>query len=275
MPNAYNDRIVDEFRARHGRVAEYEGSRLLLLTTRGARTGRPHTTPLGYLPDGDRVLVIASSLGAPTHPAWFHNLVADPTVTVEDGVFTYEARAEVLTGEERDRLYARAVEADPGWAEYQARTSRVIPVVALHRVSGGPPQGASWGQALVLLHDAFRRELALVRDEVARGGTRLGAQLRVSCLTVCAGLHRHHEGEDTGMFPMLAQDPSLAPVLDRLRAEHAVIKDLLDELKAVVGADVADRDATLREVDRLVDELGRHLAYEEEQLVPVLDAARA
>ncbi|MFS0700985.1 nitroreductase/quinone reductase family protein [Cellulomonas sp. 179-A 4D5 NHS] len=275
MPNAYNDRIVHEFRARHGRVAEYEGSRLLLLTTRGARTGRPHTTPLGYLPDGDRVLVIASSLGAPTHPAWFHNLVADPTVTVEDGVFAYEARAEVLTGEERDRLYARAVEADPGWAEYQARTSRVIPVVALHRVSGGPPQGASWGQALVLLHDAFRRELALVRDEVARGGTRLGAQLRVSCLTVCSGLHRHHEGEDAGMFPMLARDPSLTPVLDRLRAEHAVIKDLLDELQAVVGADVAHRDATLREVDRLVDELGRHLAYEEEQLVPVLDAARA
>ncbi|MGW6128845.1 nitroreductase/quinone reductase family protein [Cellulomonas sp. NPDC055163] len=275
MPNAYNDRIVDEFRARHGRVAEYEGSRLLLLTTRGARTGRPHTTPLGYLPDGDRVLVIGSSLGAPTHPAWFHNLVADPTVTVEDGVFAYEARAEVLTGEERDRLFARAVEADPGWAEYQASTSRVIPVVALHRVSQGPPAGVPWGQALVLLHDAFRRELALVRDEVARGGTRLGAQLRVSCLTVCTGLHRHHEGEDTGMFLVLAQDPSLAPVLDRLRAEHAVIKDLLHELQAVVGADVADRDATLREVDRLVDELGRHLAYEEEQLVPVLDAARA
>ncbi|GEA87127.1 nitroreductase/quinone reductase family protein [Cellulomonas cellasea] len=275
MPNAYNDRIVDEFRAHHGRVAEYEGSRLLLLTTRGARTGRPHTTPLGYLPDGERVLVIASSLGAPTHPAWFHNVVADPSVTVEDGAFTYEARAEVLTGEERDRVYARAVEADPGWAGYQARTSRVIPVVALHRVSTGPPPGVPWGQALVLLHGAFRRELALVRDEVARGGTRLGAQLRVSCLTVCAGLHRHHEAEDTGMFPMLGQDPSLAPVLDRLRAEHAVIKDLLDELQAVVGADVADRDTTLREVDRLVDELGRHLAYEEEQLVPVLDAARA
>lgn len=275
MANADNDRIVDEFRARHGRVAEHEGSRLLLLTTRGARTGRPRTTPLGYLPDGDRVLVIASSLGAATHPAWFHDLVADPTVTVEDGVFTYEARAEVLEGEERDRLHARAVEADPGREVHQARTSRVIPVVALHRVSQAPPQAASWGQALVLLHDAFRRELALVRDEVARGGTALGAQLRVSCLTVCAGLHRHHEGEDAGMFPMLGTDPSLAPVLDRLRAEHAAIKVLLDDLQEAVGADGADRDTTLREVDRLVEELGRHLAYEEEQLVPVLDAARA
>jgi hypothetical protein len=77
------------------------------------------------------------------------------------------------------------------------------------------------------------------------------------------------------MFPMLGQDSSLAPVLDRLRTEHAAIQGLLDELQAVVGADVADRDTTLREVDRLVDELGRHLAYEEEQLVPVLDAARA
>lgn len=274
MASADEDRIVDEFRARHGRVAEHEGSRLLLLTTRDARTGRPRTTPLRYLPDGDRVLVLASSPGAPTHPAWFHDLVADPTVTVEDGVFASEARAEVLTGEERDRLYARAVEADPEWAEHRSRATRVVPVVALHRVSTGPPQGGSWGQALVLLHDAFRRELALVRDEIARGGTTLGAQLRVSCLTVCAGLHRHHEGEDTGMFPMLGQDPTLAPVLDRLRTEHVAIKALLDELHAAVAEDAADRDATLREVDRLVDELGRHLAYEEEQLVPVLDAAR-
>jgi hypothetical protein len=77
------------------------------------------------------------------------------------------------------------------------------------------------------------------------------------------------------MFPMLGKDPSLAPVLDRLRGEHAAIKGLLDDLQAAVGADGAGRDTTLREVDRLVEELGRHLAYEEEQLVPVLDAARA
>lgn len=113
----------------------FERARLLLLTTIGARSGAPHTTPLGYLPDGgERTLVIASTGGAPNHPAWFYNLVANPRVTVEDGVFTYDAQAVVLDGTERDRIFARAAEADPGWADYQARTTRGIPVVALHAV---------------------------------------------------------------------------------------------------------------------------------------------
>jgi deazaflavin-dependent oxidoreductase (nitroreductase family) len=153
LPNDFNQQVIDEFRANHGRVGGYfEGARLLLLTTTGARTGGRHTTPVGYLPDGgDRVLVIASAAGAPRHPAWFHNLVANSQVTVESGAFTYEARAVVLTGEERDRAFARAVEADPGWAAYQEKTERVIPVVALHEIArGGPPNvnAASMGEAL-------------------------------------------------------------------------------------------------------------------------------
>ena len=129
----FNTRIIEEFRANGGRVGgPFEGGRLLLLTTTGARSGAPHTTPLGYLPDGEvRVLVIASAGGAPKHPAWFHNLVADPRVTVESGSFRYEADAVVLAGAERDAAFARAVEADPGWGEYEAGSGRTLPVVAL------------------------------------------------------------------------------------------------------------------------------------------------
>jgi deazaflavin-dependent oxidoreductase (nitroreductase family) len=283
VPNDFNQQVIDEFRAHHGRVGGYfEGGRLLLLTTTGARTGRPHTTPLGYLPDGDRVLVIASAGGAPRHPAWFHNIVANPHVTVESGVFTYRARAVVLDGEERARAFARAVEADPGWAAYQERAERVLPVVALDRIDTGGPgkiEAASMGEALQVVHDAFRRELALIRDEMTKsvqnGGTStLGAQLRVNCLTFCAGLHNHHTGESLGMFPALAdRHPELAPVLARLREEHERIAGLVEDLRRVIGPENADPATAHAEVERLTAELEAHLTYEEEQLIPLLDAA--
>ncbi|WP_351231134.1 nitroreductase/quinone reductase family protein [Streptomyces sp. NPDC002133] len=277
MPNDFNQQIIDEFRANGGRVGgPFEGGRLLLLTTTGTRSGARHTTPVGYLPDGgERVLVIASAGGAPRHPDWFHNLVADPRVTVEAGVFTYEAEAVVLEGPERDRAFARAVEADPGWAEYQARTERVIPVVALQEIPGPPNiAAASFGAAVKSVHDGFRRELALIREEIAGSGTGpgIGAQLRVNCLTVCAGVHHHHTGEDIGMFPLLAEHhPELAPVLDRLRDEHVRIAELVEDLRKVVSAEGADAVRVRAEVERLTEELESHLLYEEEQLIPVLD----
>ncbi|MEV5915939.1 nitroreductase/quinone reductase family protein [Streptomyces chartreusis] len=283
MPNDFNQQVIEEFRANKGRVGGYfEGARLLLLTTTGARTGRPHTTPVGYLPDSDdRVLIIASAAGAPRHPAWFHNLVANPRVTVESGAFTYEARAVVLEGEERDRIFARAVEADPGWAAYQEKTERVIPVIALHSLAEGGPgniNASSMGEALMVVHDAFRRELALIRTEMATGdkgsttGT-LGAQLRVNCLTFCAGLHNHHTGEGLAMFPFLEdRHPELAPALARLRDEHDRIAELVEDLRRVVGDENADPGTARREVERLTTELEAHLTYEEEQLIPLLDA---
>ncbi|WP_328769905.1 nitroreductase/quinone reductase family protein [Streptomyces sp. NBC_00286] len=300
MPNDFNQPVIEEFRSNAGQVGGYfEGARLLLLTTTGARTGTRHTTPVGYLPDGDRVLVIASAGGAPKHPDWFSNLVAHPQVTVETGVFTYEARAVVLQGEERDQLFARAVEAEPGWAEYQAKTDRLLPVVALHEIpSDGPPNVAasSMGEYLQVIHDAFRRELALIRKEFADAGpgtTALGAQLRVNCLTFCQGLHNHHTGEDVAMFPALAaRHPELAPVIERLSQEHEQIAALVEELKAVIdtvgpgsegsptpvrnelaGTELARRDLVRKEVDRLTDALEAHLMYEEEQLIPILDAS--
>ena len=276
MTHDFNAAIIAEFRAHRGRVGGYfEGARLLLLTTTGARSGRPHTTPVGYLPDGDRILVIASAGGAPTHPAWFHNLVAHPRVTVEDGTFTYEANAVVLHGAERDRLFTRAAEADPGWADYQAKTTRVLPVVALEGIPGPPrPNATSFGEALRAIHDAFRRELALIRKEIADSGPRLGAQLRVNCLTLCQGLHHHHSIEDSGMFPALAeQQPSLRSTMDRLGREHESIARLLAELQDVITDETTSPARVLHEVDRLTDELEAHLTYEEEQLIPVLDAA--
>ncbi|PRH80249.1 nitroreductase family deazaflavin-dependent oxidoreductase [Streptomyces solincola] len=275
VPHDFNASVIAEFRANRGTVGgHFAGARLLLLTTTGARSGRPHTTPLGYYPDGDgRVLVIASAGGSPRHPAWYHNLRATPRVTVESGVFTYQADAAVLTGEERDRAFARAVESDRGWAAYQAGTSRVIPVVALTEAPGPPDFGGlGFAEAFTGIHDGFRRELELIRKEVAEQGTGgLGVQLRINCLTFCGGLHTHHTGEDGMMFPALArQHPHLEPVLDRLGREHERVAALLAELERTVSAEDAEPAAVLREVERLTEELEAHLRYEEEALLPVL-----
>ncbi|GAA1797399.1 nitroreductase/quinone reductase family protein [Actinomadura chokoriensis] len=270
----FNTQVIEEFRANGGRVGgPFEGGRLLLLTTTGARTGARRTTPLGYLPDGDgRVLVIASAGGAPKDPAWFRNLVANPRVTVESGDFTYEADAVVLAGGERDAAFARAAEADPGWAEYEARSGRTLPVVALVQVLAGPPGGPESPSAmLVAVHEAFRRELRLIRGEAEASGAGVGAQLRINCLTLCQGLGNHHMGEDLQMFPLVERrHPELAPVLARLRDEHETVKHLLDELRRVLGT--GDPASLLTEVDRLTAALEAHLDREEEQLVPVLDA---
>jgi len=270
----FNSQVIEEFRANGGRVGgPFEGGRLLLLTTTGARSGAPHTTPLGYLPDGEtRVLVIASAGGAPKHPAWFHNLVATPRVTVESGPFRYEADAVVLEGAERDAAFARAVEADPGWGEYETRSGRTLPVVALVPAAAGPPGGPESPAAMLLaVHGAFRRELALIRSEVAASGAGVGAQLRVNCLSLCQGLGNHHLGEDTMLFPALERaHPDLAPALARMRDEHEVVKGLLDELRRVL--DTGDPASLLVEVERLTDALQAHLDHEEERLVPLLDA---
>jgi deazaflavin-dependent oxidoreductase (nitroreductase family) len=134
--NNWNKGIIDEFRANDGEVGgSFAGAPLLLLTTTGAKTGQLRTNPVMYLPDGDRVLVFASKAGAPTNPDWYHNLVAHPTASVEVGDEHYDVKATVLTGAERDRMYARQAELYPGFAEYEAKTTRTIPVVALERVA--------------------------------------------------------------------------------------------------------------------------------------------
>lgn len=136
-PSDFNQRIIDEFRANAGNVGPpFAGAPMLLLTTTGAKSGRRVTSPLVYLPDGDRFIVFASKGGAPTHPAWYFNLVANPEVTAEVGAETFSATAEVIEGEERDRLYDAQAGLRPAFADYQAKTSRRIPVIALRRAEG-------------------------------------------------------------------------------------------------------------------------------------------
>jgi deazaflavin-dependent oxidoreductase (nitroreductase family) len=133
----YNRQLIEQFRAnRDADGNAFEGRHLLLLTTTGAHSGRPHTAPMMYIPDGDRLLVIASNAGAPAHPDWYRNLVAHPQVTVEVGKETYAASAKVTEGAERERLWNRVVEQYPFFAEHQAKISRQIPVIALERLPG-------------------------------------------------------------------------------------------------------------------------------------------
>jgi deazaflavin-dependent oxidoreductase (nitroreductase family) len=132
---AFNQDLMQEYRANGGTVTgPFAGRPLLLLTTKGARSGEERTTPLVYTTDGDRFVIIASKGGAPNHPAWYHNLVAHPEATVELGSERFQVQAEVAQGEERDRLFDSQAAQMPNFAEYQAKTSRRIPVVTLRRL---------------------------------------------------------------------------------------------------------------------------------------------
>lgn len=133
----FNRKIIEEFRANGGRLGgQFEGWPIALLTTIGAKSGRRHTTPVGYVTDGDRLVVIGSNGGAPVHPQWYFNILANPKVTVEVGTETWEGSAAVAEGDERDQLFDRVVEAAPVFGEYQARVSRTLPVVILPRRTG-------------------------------------------------------------------------------------------------------------------------------------------
>jgi deazaflavin-dependent oxidoreductase (nitroreductase family) len=130
----HNAGIIEEFRANEGKVGgPFDGAPLLLLHTTGARSGAERVNPLMYLPDDDRHVVFASKGGAPTHPDWYHNVVAHPTVTVEVGSERFDARATVASDEERDELYGRQASRYPQFQRYQDGTDRVIPVVILER----------------------------------------------------------------------------------------------------------------------------------------------
>lgn len=133
-----NQAIIDEFRANEGRVGGYfDGATMLLLHTTGRRSGRDHVTPLVYLPDGDRWVVIGSKGGAPADPDWIRNLEGNPDATIEVGSETIPVRATAILrdGQERQSLYARQVERRSGFAEYLGKTAgiRSIPVVVLER----------------------------------------------------------------------------------------------------------------------------------------------
>lgn len=133
-----NRRVIEEFRGNGGKVGGmFEGTPLLLLHHTGAKSGTERIAPLAYTRDGDRLVIIASKGGAPTNPDWFHNLVANPTTTVELPGEAFAAKATVPEGEERDRLFDAMAARMPNFAEYQRTTERRLPVVVLERTGGG------------------------------------------------------------------------------------------------------------------------------------------
>jgi deazaflavin-dependent oxidoreductase (nitroreductase family) len=134
---SFNDAIITDFRAHHGQITRgpFAGRSLLLLTTRGARTGQERTSPLAYTRDGGRLVVIASKGGAPTNPDWFHNLRRDPRVVVEVGPERFRANARIARGDERRLLYDAHAARMPAFREYERRTKREIPVIVLERAA--------------------------------------------------------------------------------------------------------------------------------------------
>ena len=131
----FNQKVIEEFRGNGGKVGgAFAGAPMIIVTHTGAKSGKVHTTPLVYSMDGDRFVIIASKAGAPTNPAWYHNLIAHPEVTVEVGAERFTARAVEVRGAERDRLFDAQARLMPQFNEYKKNTPRTIPVLTLERV---------------------------------------------------------------------------------------------------------------------------------------------
>jgi deazaflavin-dependent oxidoreductase (nitroreductase family) len=134
--NEWNARIIEEFRANEGRVAEADGYPTILIHHIGAKSGIERVSPLACFPeDGGSMLIIASKAGSPTNPDWYHNVKANPTFTVEVGTETFQVHAEEVVGPERDEIFARVAAERPNFGEFQEKTTRTIPVLRLTRVS--------------------------------------------------------------------------------------------------------------------------------------------
>ena len=132
----WNKKIIEEFRANQGKVGGmFEGMPILLLHHTGAKSGKVRVNPLAYQANGNRLVVFASKGGAPTNPDWFHNLRANPRATVEVGTETRDVRARVAEGEEREKIWSRQKEIMPGFAGYETKTDRELPIIRLRRAA--------------------------------------------------------------------------------------------------------------------------------------------
>ena len=131
----WNEKMIEEFHAKAGKGVGQFGDRLLLLKTTGARSGEERVAPLMFHRDGQRFVIVASKAGAPDHPAWYHNLRANPAARIEvgteQGIQTMEVTAHEAEGSERERIWAERVSIAPGFADYQQKTARRIPVIIL------------------------------------------------------------------------------------------------------------------------------------------------
>ncbi|ONF68050.1 hemerythrin [Amycolatopsis keratiniphila subsp. keratiniphila] len=268
--------MIEEFR--QGKGGASEGWKLILLTTTGAKTGKRRTNPLGYLEIDGKTVVVASNMGAPAHPGWYHNIRRDHRVTVETRSETYEAVAAVPPAVERDALFAKIVAEEPGFAEYQAKTTRELPVVILHRID---ERVRGLGDFLVEVHEWLREELkslrAGVEDIVAGRADALIMEksLKAHCVSFCEALTKHHTGEDMGAFPMLTQRfPALASVLTKLGEDHVVVAATQKRIRDLVEGYVHGESDPVRlrdEFDALAGTLEAHFAYEERTIVTALN----
>ncbi|MFI9625234.1 nitroreductase/quinone reductase family protein [Streptomyces sp. NPDC052042] len=291
MPTSFDQSVIDEFRANEGKVGgPFEGADLLLLTTTGARSGKETTAPLGYVRHDGALLVVGSNLGAPSHPAWYHNLLAHPLVRVELGTRTFQALAVPAEGARRDALFAQVVRVAPGYGDYQARTARTLPVVVLEPADAEDTEESAGADTLAAklmeVHTWLRGQLRQVRAEAdahfaARAAHQgpgeppapgLGLQIRQRCLAFCQSLRFHHTSEDAHLFPAMARrHPHLADTFARLTEEHRAIALVQDELVALLaGIGIADPARFRAELDRMSVELNAHLDDEEERLLPLL-----
>ena len=130
--NNWNKKIIEEFRANGGKVGgNFAGRTLLLLHTKGAKSGQERINPVAYTKDGDNLVIIASKGGSPKNPDWYHNIVANPQITVEVGAEQLQVEAKIAPEPERTRLYDQMATIMPGFAEYKTKTTRQIPVIVL------------------------------------------------------------------------------------------------------------------------------------------------
>ncbi|MFC9252627.1 nitroreductase/quinone reductase family protein [Amycolatopsis thailandensis] len=275
----FNDQVISEFRQNKGKLGGmFAGWRLILLTTTGAKSGERRTNPLGHLEIDGKTVVVASNMGAPRHPGWYHNIRHDHRVTIETGTESYEAIAAIPPAAERDTLFAKVVAEDPGFAEYQAKTTRELPVVILHRIDD---RVRGMGDFLVEVHEWLREELKTVRagvEDLVAGradSLTLEKSLRAHCVSFCEALTKHHTGEDMGAFPMLAQRfPALAPVLTKLGEDHAVVATSQKRIRELVEGYVHGESDPIRlrdDFDELAGKLEAHFAYEERTVVTALN----
>ncbi|MFK0249656.1 nitroreductase/quinone reductase family protein [Amycolatopsis azurea] len=275
----FNDQVIEEFRNSKGKLGGmFEGWKLILLTTTGAKSGERRTNPLGYLEIDGKTVVVASNMGAPRNPGWYHNIRHDHRVTVETGVESYEAIAAVPPAVERDALFAKVVAEEPGFAEYQAKTTRELPVVILHRIDD---RVQGMGDFLVEVHEWLREEIKTLRagvDDLAAGradSLTMEKSLRAHCVSFCEALTKHHTGEDMGAFPMLAQRfPALAPALTKLGEDHVVVAELQKRIRELVEGYVhgeSDPGRLRDDFDALAGKLEAHFADEERTVVTALN----
>ncbi|GAA3755922.1 nitroreductase/quinone reductase family protein [Salinactinospora qingdaonensis] len=276
--------VISEFRENGGKVSGARAdANLILLTTTRAGTGTPRTTPVECVPDDEWIILAACDVSGSEDPPWYLDIQAHPRVTVETGDDTYAASALIARAGERDWFFAHAARVQPGLADAQEARQREIPIVRLFRAGTEPDTSRAWamGEEFVRLHNQYRRALARIREELddhdpAGAGPTLepGRDLRTYCLTFCADLEEHHQGEDSRLFPDLANRfPELADIVARLREEHIVVARLLRGIEeSLTELSTGDAAGVRQRFEELAEELERHLDYEEEQLVPVLNS---